>query len=169
MYKNRRMPIKNSVRFDVLRRDNFTCRYCGAQAGPGVVLHIDHVFPVAHGGTNEFGNLVTCCQQCNSGKSCVPLGERNTETIHNSKKESQQLIEYLNRLLSVRFNRIVCAKMYPYVESGVYFGGRNFSGMLTKLIMHLAGDGEKFLFSIKILVSEFEEPELWAECCEEEK
>lgn len=63
-----RKPIPKGMRFDVLRRDNFTCRYCGAKP-PEVVLHVDHVTPVKHGGRNEIPNLVTACLPCNIGKS----------------------------------------------------------------------------------------------------
>jgi hypothetical protein len=62
-----RKPISKSLRFSVLRRDGFTCRYCGAKP-PEVVLHLDHVLAVANGGTNEESNLVTACLPCNLGK-----------------------------------------------------------------------------------------------------
>jgi hypothetical protein len=52
----------------VLRRDNHTCRYCGATA-PDVKLTVDHVIPQALGGTDDPGNLVTACVDCNAGKS----------------------------------------------------------------------------------------------------
>lgn len=61
-----RRPVK--LRFDVLARDNYTCRYCGRKA-PDVVLVIDHVVPFSAGGTDEPSNLVTACEECNSGKS----------------------------------------------------------------------------------------------------
>lgn len=63
-----RQKISKSVRFEILRRDNFACRYCGV-AAPVAVLHIDHVIPVKHGGTNDLWNLTAACQECNLGKS----------------------------------------------------------------------------------------------------
>jgi hypothetical protein len=63
-----RRPISKRVRFAVLERDNFQCRYCGAGA-PKAVLHIDHVHPVASGGGNDPANLVTACADCNLGKA----------------------------------------------------------------------------------------------------
>lgn len=62
-----RTPVKKSLRFEIFKRDKFTCRYCGAQP-PEVVLHVDHVLPVAAGGTNDEANLVTACESCNLGK-----------------------------------------------------------------------------------------------------
>lgn len=63
--KTPRRPIR--ARFDILARDNYTCRYCGRQA-PSVVLHVDHVIPVVKGGTDDPDNLVTACYDCNEGK-----------------------------------------------------------------------------------------------------
>lgn len=60
--------ISKRLRYEVLRRDNHACRYCGATA-PDVKLTIDHVVPVALGGTNEPSNLVAACVDCNGGKS----------------------------------------------------------------------------------------------------
>lgn len=61
-----RRPVRD--RYAVLARDHFTCRYCGARA-PGVELRVDHVIPLAKGGTDDPSNLVTACEPCNSGKS----------------------------------------------------------------------------------------------------
>lgn len=67
------MAVSKRLRFEILRRDGFTCRYCGAKA-PDVQLRVDHVVPVALGGTDDPTNLVTACEPCNSGKSSAPLG-----------------------------------------------------------------------------------------------
>lgn len=71
-----RVPIPPKLRFDVLTRDNYTCRYCGAkgpQAGGTATLEIDHRVPVAHGGTNDPVNLVTACAECNRGKGATRI------------------------------------------------------------------------------------------------
>lgn len=67
-----RKNIPPRVRFEVLKRDSFTCTYCGAKS-PGVVLQVDHIDPVAAGGGNEIDNLTTSCSKCNGGKGAVPL------------------------------------------------------------------------------------------------
>lgn len=67
------MAISKRLRFEIFRRDSYTCRYCGRSA-PEVVLRPDHVVPVALGGKDEPGNLVTACDDCNSGKSSVAPG-----------------------------------------------------------------------------------------------
>lgn len=64
------MAVTKRTRFEVLRRDNHTCQYCGAKA-PDATLHIDHVMPVALGGDDRPGNLVTACKDCNAGKTSI--------------------------------------------------------------------------------------------------
>jgi hypothetical protein len=61
-------------RFETLKRDKFTCQYCGAKA-PDVALHVDHIVPFAKGGTCDIMNLVTSCAQCNGGKSDKKLSD----------------------------------------------------------------------------------------------
>lgn len=62
------MAISKRTRYEVLRRDNHTCRYCGGHA-PDVVLTIDHVVPRTLGGSDDPSNLVAACKDCNAGKS----------------------------------------------------------------------------------------------------
>lgn len=62
------MAVSKRTRFEVLRRDNHTCRYCG-QSAPDVKLTVDHVLPVALGGNDDPTNLVAACKDCNAGKS----------------------------------------------------------------------------------------------------
>lgn len=66
-----RKPLPPRVRYEVLERDGYTCQYCGAKA-PDVALHVDHIVPVAEGGTDDIGNLVTACEYCNTGKGSLP-------------------------------------------------------------------------------------------------
>ena len=67
-----RKSISKRVRFEVFKRDCFTCQYCG-RVPPTVMLEIDHIIPVVGGGSNDESNLVTSCFDCNRGKSDVPL------------------------------------------------------------------------------------------------
>jgi len=64
----KRKHLSQKVRFEVFKRDRFTCHYCGQKA-PDVVLQCDHIKPVSKGGTNDLLNLLTSCKDCNSGKS----------------------------------------------------------------------------------------------------
>lgn len=71
--------ISPQLRTEILERNGFTCRHCGA--GPGdpdpfnsqrkVRLHIDHILPISQGGTDEKDNLRVLCSACNQGRSNV--------------------------------------------------------------------------------------------------
>jgi hypothetical protein len=62
------MAVSKRLRYEILRRDNHACRYCGATA-PDVKLNVDHVIPQALGGSNAPTNLVASCVDCNAGKT----------------------------------------------------------------------------------------------------
>lgn len=61
------MAVSKRTRYEVLKRDNHTCRYCGATA-PDAKLTVDHVLPTSLGGSDAPDNLVAACRDCNAGK-----------------------------------------------------------------------------------------------------
>jgi hypothetical protein len=71
----KRQTLSKKLRFEVFKRDDFTCQYCGAQP-PAVVLEVDHIHPVVEGGSNNQENLITACDHCNRGKGKRTLGEK---------------------------------------------------------------------------------------------
>ncbi len=68
------VALSKSRRFEIFKRDLFTCQYCG-QRPPEVILEVDHIEPRATGGTDDELNLVTSCADCNRGKSARLLGD----------------------------------------------------------------------------------------------
>lgn len=72
----KRKAIPKRLRFEVFKRDFFTCQYCGAKA-PDVLLEVDHLKPVSKGGKNDIVNLVTSCCDCNRGKSDKELSDNS--------------------------------------------------------------------------------------------
>lgn len=70
-----RKPLSKKLRFEIFKRDAFTCQYCGRKA-PDVILQCDHVHPVAENGDNDILNLITACWECNSGKGARVLSEQ---------------------------------------------------------------------------------------------
>src|SRR5574343_1267798 len=102
-----RVPISKKMRFDVFKRDSFTCIYCG-QMPPKVVLEVDHIVPVFEGGKNRMENLVTSCFDCNRGKgkhmlTSVPEGllERAARI-----KEGEAQLKAYRKILAERDDRI---------------------------------------------------------------
>lgn len=55
----------------ILERDGAICCYCGSTDD----LTIDHVTPLARGGSNDLANLVVACRICNSSKGARLLEE----------------------------------------------------------------------------------------------
>lgn len=86
------MAVSKALRFSVLSRDGFTCRYCGAKA-PDVPLHVDHVVPVALGGADAPENLVTACAPCNSGKASSNLDAATVADIRADALHYARLVE----------------------------------------------------------------------------
>ena len=62
------MAVSKRLRYEILRRDNHACRYCGATA-PSAKLAVDHVIPQSLGGSDKPENLVASCADCNAGKT----------------------------------------------------------------------------------------------------
>ena len=57
-----------SLRFMVLARDGFRCRYCGRGPKDGAVLQVEHVVPRNRKGVHRSINLRAACEECNLGK-----------------------------------------------------------------------------------------------------
>lgn len=96
-----RKPLSKKLRFDVFKRDQFTCQYCG-QTPPVVVLEVDHITPVVEGGSNDILNLLTACFDCNRGKGKEGL-ESIPETVAQRAevlKEKEAQLSAFKRLLS---------------------------------------------------------------------
>lgn len=96
------MSLGVRVRFEVFKRDRFTCGYCG-QHPPDVLLEVDHIIPVAAGGSDEPTNLVTACWDCNRGKADRLLDEGtapafNPKTIEMMQERLDQAKAYMDML-----------------------------------------------------------------------
>jgi len=103
----KRKSISKKTRFNIFKRDEFTCQYCGSTP-PSVVLEVDHIVPVAEGGGNEDDNLVTSCFACNRGKGAKPLSsvpESLSNKAKRVKEAEEQLAEY-HEILQAKKDRI---------------------------------------------------------------
>jgi len=73
-YRNKSNKRRLKLRFEILKRDNFTCQYCGRKS-PEVILEIDHIYPKSKGGLDKAENYITACSDCNVGKGDSILNE----------------------------------------------------------------------------------------------
>ncbi|MGB6294665.1 MAG: HNH endonuclease [Rivularia sp. (in: cyanobacteria)] len=68
MSKTPRISIPSAVRKYVFERNKYQCQSCGKQYGE-TSLTIDHIIPLARGGSNDISNLQTLCFTCNRKKT----------------------------------------------------------------------------------------------------
>lgn len=53
----------------VIERDGWICAYCDCDLTvPDARYAIDHIYPLARGGSNDLENLTMSCQPCNASK-----------------------------------------------------------------------------------------------------
>lgn len=81
------MTITKKIRFEIFKRDGFTCQYCGKHP-PEVTLEIDHIKPKSKKGNDDINNLITSCFDCNRGKSNIEL-----KRIPNSLQLNKDILE----------------------------------------------------------------------------
>ena len=112
-----RKSITKKTRFEVFKRDSFTCQYCG-RTSPAVILEVDHVVPVAEGGTNDLMNLVTSCRDCNRGKGKRMLSdesalERQKKQLENAallKEQTEMMIQWRAEISKAEDRQLEFAK-----------------------------------------------------------
>lgn len=108
------MAVSTRTRFEVFKRDDFTCRYCGRKT-PDVVLEVDHIVPQCDGGGDDPMNMATSCWECNRGKAGNPLqniitGEDPTDRAILMLERERQLREYDSVLAGILERRMNLAQ-----------------------------------------------------------
>jgi len=131
-----RESISPKLRFDVLKRDAFTCQYCGRSA-PEVELHVDHVVPVAEGGGNDPGNLTAACVECNLGKSDEFLADA-VRAVSQAKTE-EEWIERMTIHVRTRFGGARPDAVRTALREVLSWGGS------TARILFLTGDATSWV------------------------
>lgn len=115
-----RKPIGKKMRFEVFKRDKFTCQYCGRKA-PDVILEVDHIKPVAEGGKNTILNLITSCRDCNRGKGKTILTvneemvkqQNRLQELAEKREQMELLMEWRNELAD--FEDAQAQKLSEYI------------------------------------------------------
>lgn len=100
----KRVGLSVRTRFEVIKWDKFCCQYCG-RTPPTAVLEVDHIVPVAGGGDNSQGNLLTSCWDCNHGKADVPLTavpQSLADQIEERKERAAQVAAFNKFLMAER-------------------------------------------------------------------
>lgn len=97
--KHNRKSITKKIKFEILKRDSFTCQYCGKEA-PNVVLEVDHINPICKGGGNDLFNLITSCYDCNRGKSGRTI--KNQDALKKQKQELNEISKRREQLILLK-------------------------------------------------------------------
>jgi hypothetical protein len=121
----KRQPISKKLRFEVFKRDSFTCQYCGLKA-PDVILEVDHIKPVKEGGTNDLLNLITSCYICNRGKGARELSDKTVvekqrkqiEELNIRRQQLEMMLEWRNGLLDLKSDSINAVHNYITKKTG---------------------------------------------------
>lgn len=143
------MAVSQRLRYEILRRDNHACRYCGATA-PDVKLNVDHVIPTSLGGSDKPDNLVAACVDCNGGKTssmpnAMPVQDVNQETFRKAVANQQAgLTDHLWRggyppqWGRLEIERHAAEAAWTYAWSIASNGGDPSHDQYTEFIVHSA-------------------------------
>lgn len=109
----KRKALSKKIRFEVFKRDKFTCQYCGRIA-PDVILEVDHINPIAEGGENDLLNLITSCRDCNRGKGKVRLSDdseikkqqKQLKDLADKNEQLEFLIQWKEELMNYQEKRL---------------------------------------------------------------
>jgi 5-methylcytosine-specific restriction endonuclease McrA len=88
---SRPRPHIKLIRREILRRDNYTCQYCGKHT---LDLTIDHIYPRHLGGPHIWTNVVAACPACNHRKGGRMLEDAGMRLLH-VPKEPPSSAQYL--------------------------------------------------------------------------
>jgi len=102
------MTTSKTLRFEVFKRDNFTCQYCGRSA-PDVILEADHIHPDSKGGKTDLLNLITSCFDCNRGKSdklisdnaAIQKRKQQLDELQERREQLEMMLEWQRGLLDL--------------------------------------------------------------------
>lgn len=156
----KRESISKRLRFEVFKRDSFTCQYCGKKA-PDVVLHIDHIDPVSNGGRSEILNLITSCYSCNLGKSNIRLSDnsiimqqrRQLELLQEKREQFTMMLQWRKSLDNLKQEQI--NSLIEYLEANIPNHYLSETGV-SNLKKHLKKHGfEKVLDAINISAEKY--------------
>lgn len=134
------MAVSKRLRFEILRRDNHTCRYCGASA-PAVKLVVDHIVPETLGGSNQPGNLAAACEPCNSGKSSVAPDAPLVEDV---KQDALRWSQAMKHAVEARAGATVERDHYA---SQFYWAWSEWKYGYHKLVADLPADWERSIMT----------------------
>lgn len=88
------IPYKKTIlnADNLLKRDDFTCQYCGKHINRKTMT-MDHVIPISKGGKKNWKNIVASCFGCNNKKSNKSLKDSKMRLKKNPEIPSSLLLD----------------------------------------------------------------------------
>ncbi len=151
------MAVSKTFLFEIFKRDQFVCRYCGNRP-PHVILEVDHVVPVSKGGTDEPENLITTCRDCHRGKkedalnaqSFISSTEDRMKEEEERLEQKQALEEWLSEKTKHRENIYVRLRRH-WVDS-LGFDGKEFDRWRINIHRYIDQlDSQEIMDAIEII------------------
>jgi len=76
------LPRESVDPLEVFKRDGWRCHLCGKKTPRSKrgtrdqrAPELDHIVPIAAGGSHTYDNVACCCRACNTAKAAKPLGQ----------------------------------------------------------------------------------------------
>lgn len=167
----KRESLSKKIRFEVFKRDSFSCQYCGRKS-PNVILEVDHINPVKRGGKNDILNLITSCFDCNRGKSDRVLSDISIvekqrvqiEELNLKKQQLEMMLDWRNELDNVE--DLAHSKICDYFDSFFMDYKLNDSARKNYFTKSIKKFGvQKILEAIKVSVDKYKNSEEDFEVC----
>jgi len=119
--------IGSQTRTQVRERAEDACEYCHLHQddSPLATLHVEHIIPRIHGGTDELDNLALACIDCNLHKGpnltgIDPQTNKLTELFHPRRQSWEEHFEL----------------------QGVYIVGKTATGMTTIRVLNMNSEDQ---------------------------
>ena len=152
--------ITKKVRFEVFKRDKFTCQYCGRNA-PDVILHVDHIHPKSKGGANNPLNLITSCVDCNLGKSDRTLADDSVvakqraqlEALQERREQIDMMLDWHNGLAELQDD--IVARLAEYWVDNAPGWDLNENGLKTVKSWTRKFSVEELLYAIDAATNQY--------------
>lgn len=109
-------PLGKQIRAQILARDGYRCKMCG-RTKEEVPLEVDHIIPVADGGTDELNNLAALCRECKRGKSAYRFKGYTSMTV-----VPENVEEHFKFFHDDKFGDFERFHLYLYYKDGIHSG-----------------------------------------------
>ena len=124
--------IGSQIRAQVRERAHNACEYCHLHQddSPLAALHVEHIIPKVHGGSDELNNLALACIDCNLHKGTNlagidPQTNQLTELFHPRRHEWEEHFEW----------------------QGIYLAGKTAIGRTTIRVLNINSEDQVALRS----------------------